>query len=155
MMLYGNKRESYRQVFVDSWEAYRQGRPLAGVMALIVPVILRHPEYQALLASPDAVLDRDFPPEAGQGNPFMHMALHVSLEEFLALDQPAGIAALYARGRQKMAAHALQHVFVECLGEAIWQAQRNAAAPDFAAMLHCVERQLALARRDEDVGKRP
>ena len=152
-MLYGNKRESYRQVFVDSWEAYRQGRPLAGVMALIVPVILRHPEYQALLANPDAVLDRDFPPEAGQSNPFMHMALHVSLAEFLALDQPTGIAALYAKALEKTEAHALQHFFVECLGEAVWQAQRYGAAPDFAAMLDCVRRRLALATPDVDAAK--
>ncbi|MFA7495564.1 MAG: DUF1841 family protein [Acidithiobacillus sp.] len=137
-MLYGSKRETYRQVFLDSWQAYREGRPLAGVQTRIIAVILGHPEYHALLEDAARGLEQDFPPEQGRSNPYMHMSLHVGLLEMLAMDQPAGIVDLFAKARLKQGEEAAEHLFVDCLGEMMWQAQRDGLAPNLTALLDCV-----------------
>ena len=143
-MLYGSKRETYRQVFLDSWRAFRAGRPLEGVQTRIVEIILEHPEYQALLEDAERGLERDFPPEQGQSNPFLHMSLHLGLAEMLAMQQPQGIVPLYALACEKRGKVDAEHLFVDCLGEMMWQAQRQGASPDMAAMLACVRRGLGL-----------
>ncbi|WP_346379940.1 DUF1841 family protein [Acidithiobacillus sp.] len=143
-MLYGTKRETYRQVFLDSWRAYREGRPLEGVQTRIVAVIIRHPEYHALLGEAQQGLEQDFPPEQGRTNPYMHMSLHVGLEEMLALGQPAGIVELFDSARRKLGEAGAEHLFVDCLGEMMWQAQRARRAPEPAALLPCVRRGLGL-----------
>ena len=143
-MLYGTKRETYRQVFLDSWRAYREGRPLEGVQTWIVAVIIRHPEYHALLGEAQQGLEQDFPPEQGRTNPYMHMSLHVGLEEMLALGQPAGIVELFDSARRKLGETGAEHLFVDCLGEMMWQAQRARRAPEPAALLPCVRRGLGL-----------
>lgn len=143
-MLYGSKRETYRQVFLDSWQAFREGRPLEGVQTRIVAVILDHPEYQALLEDAERGLHQDFSPEQGQSNPFLHMSLHVGLAEMLAMNQPQGIVNLYATACEKRGEHDAEHLFVDCMGEMMWQAQRAGVPPDMGTLLACVRRGLAL-----------
>ena len=143
-MLYGSKRETYRQVFLESWLAYREGRPLEGVRARLVAVILRHPEYHGLLADAERGLEQDFPPEQGRSNPYMHMSLHVGLVELLALGQPAGIVDLFDEARRRLGENAAEHLFVDCLGEMMWQAQRAGCAPDMVALLACVRHGLGV-----------
>ena len=144
IMLYGSKRETYRQVFLDSWRAYQEGRPLEGMQTRIVAVILRHPEYHALLSDASHGLEQDFPPEQGRSNPYMHLSLHVGLEEMLALGQPAGIVDLFDSARRKLGETGAEHLFVDCLGEMMWQAQRAGRAPELTALLPCVRRGLGL-----------
>lgn len=98
-----------------------------------------HPEYHALLASPDGA-HRDFPVEAGETNPFLHLAMHLSLEEQISIDQPPGVRSaieqLIARTGDR---HAAMHLAMDCLAEMIWQAQRQQTEPqasDYLACLH-------------------
>jgi hypothetical protein len=61
------------------------------------------------------------------------------VEEQLAIDQPPGLRARYRQLLEKTASeHDARHIIVECLGETVWQAQRNGTAPDAAAYLECV-----------------
>ncbi len=143
-MLYGTKRETYRQIFLDSWQAFREGRPLEGVQTRIVAVILEHPEYHALLENPERGLQQDFSPEGGQSNPFMHLSLHLGLLEMLAMNQPQGIVSLYKTACEKRGTHDAEHLFVDCMGEMMWQTQRAGVTPDLVALLACVRRGLAL-----------
>jgi hypothetical protein len=147
IMLYGTKRETYRQIFLDSWRAYQECRPLEGVQTRIVSVILRHPEYHALLTDVERGLEQDFLPEQGRSNPYMHMSLHVGLEEMLALGEPAGIVDLFDSARRKLGETDAEHLFVDCLGEMMWQAQRAGRAPDLTALLPCVRRSLGLPEK--------
>jgi hypothetical protein len=102
-------------------------------------VILLHPEYHPLLDDRDRNVERDFGPEQGVLNPFLHLSLHLAIEEQLSIDQPPGIALAY----RKLAAtlgdeHHAKHALLECLGETVWNAQRAGAALDGAAYLRCV-----------------
>jgi hypothetical protein len=75
-------------------------------------------------------------------NPFLHLSLHLAVEEQLAIDQPPGISALFRRLTAKTGSeHDAAHLVLECLGETVWQAQRHGTAPDEKIYLECLERQ--------------
>ena len=127
-MFFGQDRRQLREVFFRAWQRHRENLPLEGVEPLIVTVALRHPEYHPLLDDPARAEDRDYLPEAGQTNPFLHLGMHIAIEEQLALDQPHGIRAQYQRLLARLAdEHAVQHHIMECLGEWLWRAGREDA----------------------------
>ena len=140
-MLYGNNRDEIRRVYCAAWDKHRQGLPLEALEQQIVAVVALHPEYHTLLADPDIALSSDYTPEMGQTNPFLHMGMHLAIREQLATDRPAGIVAafgaLMARVRD---AHVAEHHMMECLGAALWQAQRNGLPPDETTYLACLQR---------------
>ena len=139
-MLYGQDRRELRQIYFRAWRKHSTGELLEGAEALIVAVALRHPEYQALLASPESGEERDWHPALGEANPFLHMGLHIAIEEQLALDRPPGIRLHFARlCRQCGDEHAAQHWMMECLGKMLWQAGRDGTPPDTQIYLQCLE----------------
>ena len=140
--MFAPSRNESRRFLIDAWRKYRAGEPLSGLEQLAAQLIAMHPEYHPMLEAPDAYVERDYRPEQGGVNPFLHLSLHLAAAEQLAIDQPPGIAAQYARlCASRGDAHDALHAIVECLGEVIWQAQRTAAPPDTALYLACLERQ--------------
>jgi hypothetical protein len=140
-MFAGDNRESLRAVFFRAWQRHQQGQALEGIERLVVDVALRHPEYHAVLANPDGYRDRDYLPEMGQTNPFLHMAMHISIEEQLSLDQPAGVRNHYRHLLERLPdEHAAQHHMMECLAEMLWQAARHGGTPSEATYLDCLAR---------------
>jgi len=140
-MLYGLDRRALRQVYFHAWRKHGAGEPLEGAEQLIVTVALRHPEYHTLLAQPESGEDRDWQPELGESNPFLHMGLHIAIEEQLMIDQPPGIRLHYAQlCRQHGDEHAAQHRMMECLGEMLWRAGRDGVQPDTQVYLDCLGR---------------
>lgn len=107
----------------------QDGQALTGMEQVVAQVIDLHPEYHHIFSNADNV-DQDFPVEAGQANPFLHMGLHISLHEQLATDRPAGIRDLYQQLRLKFGDHhRCEHEMMDCLAESLWQAQRAGQAP--------------------------
>ena len=103
--------------------------------------IVEHPEYDAILGNLDAALAATYSAEAKQSNPFLHLSMHLSIEEQVSIDQPVGIKAAYQALAQKLgSAHEAHHQIMDCLGHMIWTAQRNNQAPDGAAYVECVKR---------------
>jgi hypothetical protein len=140
--MFAPTRDEARRFLVDAWRKHQAGEPLSGLEKKAAQLIAMHPEYHAVLQSPGAHLERDFRPEHGDINPFLHLSLHLAVAEQLAIDQPTGIVAQYERLRAARGdAHAALHAIVECLGEAIWQAQRMGTGPDAAVYIGCLERQ--------------
>ncbi len=126
-------------MFIGAWEKHREQVPMEPLEQLIAAVIQQHPEYHRYLESPDDVLDRDFTPEGGQTNPFLHMGMHISLQEQISADRPAGISALYRKLTKKTGdPHASEHRMMECLGQVLWEAQRSNRMPDEQAYLACL-----------------
>ncbi|MEW6611750.1 MAG: DUF1841 family protein [Pseudomonadota bacterium] len=144
-MLYGDKRETYREVFFQTWRKYQEQRPLEGIEKLLLPIMTMHPEYHELLAHPERAADRDYPPEMGQTNPFLHMGLHVSIAEQVSIDQPPGIKALYEQACRHFGdVHAAEHAIMECLAETLWQMQRSGSSLDMQGYLNCIRSQSGL-----------
>jgi hypothetical protein len=134
-MIYGNDPSQYRRFFHETWRKYRENAVLEPLESLVAQIIAVHPEYHAMLESPDK-LDQDFTPESGHSNPFLHMGLHIAIQEQLAADRPAGIRVLYQQLMQRHAdPHEIEHRMTECLAETIWEAQRAGGVPDETAYL--------------------
>jgi len=139
--MFAPSREQVRQFFFDAWGKYRAGAPLDGLEKTALDVILLHPEYHAALDAPDRNTDRDFTPEMGQTNPFLHMSLHLAIEEQLSIDQPVGVRTAFdALLRKSADRHAALHAALECLGEMLWRAQRDASPPDGPWYVDCLKR---------------
>jgi hypothetical protein len=129
-------REQVRETFFEAWRKYRAGEPLVGIEALALDVMLLHPEYHEVLSHPERSRDKDYVDES---NPFLHMSLHMALEEQLSIDQPPGIAARFRALLERHGErHAALHQALECLAETVWRAQRERAAPDARAYLDCL-----------------
>jgi len=139
--MFNPSRDEVRRFFSDTWGKYRRGEPLSGLEQTALQVILLHPEYQPVLEDPERSLERDFHPEDGQLNPFLHLSLHLAIEEQLSIDQPRGIRERFEQLIAKTGSeHDAKHVVLECLGETIWEAQRAGAPPDEQAYLECLGR---------------
>jgi hypothetical protein len=138
--MFNPSREQARQFFFDTWRKYRNQEALEGLESVALAVILLHPEYHPLLDEPGRYRDRDYQPDAGAANPFLHLSMHLAIEEQLSVDQPPGIKAEFTRLTLKLGGrHAAFHEVLECLGETLWQAQRNNLAPDALAYLECLK----------------
>ncbi len=95
----------------------------------IAEVIAQHPEYHAILKNPES-LDQDYLPEMGQVNPFLHLSLHLSVQDQLRLDRPQGIQSLFKTLAQRhQDEHSAEHLLIECLAEEIFQATRSGIPP--------------------------
>jgi hypothetical protein len=136
--MFDPSRDQVRDTFFGAWRKYRAGEPLVGIETVALDVILAHPEYHEVLDRPERYRDRDY---LDQPNPFLHMSLHMALEEQLSIDQPRGIAARFqALAERHGDRHRALHEALECLAETVWRAQRDNAPPDGAAYLECLER---------------
>lgn len=137
-------RDEVRRFFFDAWRRHRAGEPLQPLERLAVAVALEHPEYHAVLDDPERHAGRDYFPELGETNPFLHLSMHLAIEEQLAIDQPPGVrrrfeALAAARGSR----HDALHDALECLGEMLWKAGRDSTPPDAALYLACLDRRAA------------
>jgi len=135
-------REEARRFLTDSWAKLRAHATLTDLEQIAAGLIALHPEYHAVLEQPAQHAARDFAPETGDVNPFLHLSLHLAAAEQLAIDQPPGICAEFARIRAARAdEHAALHAVVECLEEVVWHAQRYRTPPDGALYIACLKRQ--------------
>jgi hypothetical protein len=139
--MYAPTRDQARAFLFDTWRKYRAGETLSALERVALDVLVLHPEYHAILDDPDRYADHDYAPELGQINPFLHLSLHLAIEEQLAIDQPPGIRAQFERLRAARGdAHDAKHDLLECLGEMLWQSQRNGTPLDAALYLDCLRR---------------
>ncbi len=151
-MFHDQQREQLRAMYFAAWDKARRGAPLEPLERQLAELIERHPEYHALLARPEVSLEREFTPEGGQSNPFLHLGLHMALIEQVGTDRPPGIRALW----QQLCArhgddHTAEHAMMEVLAETLWQAQREQRAPDETTYLAAL-RGLAGDSRDRQDG---
>ncbi|GAB4296329.1 MAG: hypothetical protein Kow0096_13690 [Thiohalomonadaceae bacterium] len=139
-MLFGNDRTALRRFYLEAWRKLRNNQPLEPLERQVAEVVSEHPEYHALLESEDT-LAQDYTPEMGQSNPFLHLGLHLAIREQLGGDRPAGIVAAYRALLLRLGdPHTVEHHMMECLGQALWEAQRAGRAPDEAAYLACLKK---------------
>jgi hypothetical protein len=115
--------------------------PLTPMESLAAQWIAEHPEYHAELADVDAALAAEYTVEGRRSNPFLHLSMHLTISEQVAIDQPRGIKqAVDLLAARLGSAHEAQHQVMECLGDMIWTSQRSGLPPDGQAYLDCVRR---------------
>ena len=139
--MFNPSRDQARQFLLDAWKKRVESLPATPLETLAADVVALHPEYHALLESGTAALGREWTPEDGATNPFLHLSLHLAIEEQLSIDQPPGLrAAFEARLAKHGDRHAALHDVLDCLGETLWRAQRDRQPPDGVAYLDCIRR---------------
>jgi hypothetical protein len=130
-----------RRFFCGVQRKQRERLPLDAMEAVAAPWVAEHPEYADDLADEAAALARDYRVEDGRSNPFLHLSMHLSIEEQCAIDQPTGIRqAVQLLAARRDGLHAAHHEVMECLGEMIWASQRSGLPPDGEAYLEAVRR---------------
>ena len=134
--MFGNDRNQLRQMYKNAWDKLQQQQILTPLEIQITDVIKEHPEYHDFVNQ----LDKDFLPELGQTNPFLHMGLHLGLREQLATNRPTGITDIYKQlVKIKGSSHDAEHSMIECLAEAMWSAQTNNTPPDESRYLQSLK----------------
>ncbi len=138
--MFNPSRNQVRSFFCGAWRKHRERSILEGAEVTAVDLILRHPEYHALLDSPEEALGKEFTPEGGESNPFLHLSLHLAIVEQVSIDQPPGIRSIFNTLRSRLDEHDAEHAILECLGETIWRAQRLGGTMDAEHYLDCLQR---------------
>jgi len=141
-LLFNPSRDEARNFLFESWRKRRAGELLTPLEDLAAQLIGKHPEYFAVLEDPERHQGKDYQPEQGATNPFLHLMMHLTIEEQISIDQPPGIRSHFARLTSKFGSeHDAQHHMMECLSEMIWQAQRDRTQPDATVYFACLEQQ--------------
>ncbi len=134
-------QQDVRRFFCATAAKRRSSAPLTPMEALAADWIAEHPEYDADLADEAAALAAVYEVEAGRTNPFLHLSMHLSITEQVAIDQPSGIRqAFELLAARRGSAHEAQHEVMECLGEMIWESQRSGLPPDGVRYIDFVRR---------------
>jgi len=122
---------AHRQVFWDAWDRARKGLPLDAMQVRIARVIEMHPEYHPFFDDLESFLEKDFQANDGT-NPYLHMSLHLALEEQIATRQPpeAGEALEHLMQSRGLSRHEALHPLLELLAEVVYFAQREGREPD-------------------------
>ncbi len=132
-----DNRDTLRNQFYSAWENHQKKLILSPLENQLVDVIQQHPEYQTIFSQKEKYIDKNFDVTRGEINPFMHMSLHLALQEQLSTHRPQGVNDIYNQLCQKHGnPHEAQHQIMEIIGDMIWLAQRENKAPDETVYLH-------------------
>lgn len=139
--MFAPSQNDVRRFFCATHAKRRDGAPLTPMEALAADWIAEHPEYHAELDDVNAALAAVYDVETGRTNPFLHLSMHLTITEQVAIDQPRGIKqAFELLAARHGSAHEAHHEVMECLGEMIWASQRSGLPPDGERYLECVRR---------------
>ena len=144
--MFSPSRDQARDFLFEAWRKYNareSHNPLSALETIAVGIIGRHPEYHLLLEQRNHFADRDYAPEFGETNPFLHLSMHLAIQEQIAIDQPRGIKAAHQKLTAKLGSDLdAEHEIMDCLAEMIWQAQHAKSAPSAEIYLKCLETKL-------------
>jgi len=129
-----------RRFFCGVYTKARAGQTLDAIETLASGWIDEHPEYHPALADLEAALRSMADAVEGQGNPFLHLSMHLSISEQCSIDQPRGIRqAVELLTHRQNSLHDAHHAAMDCLGKMVWESQRAGRPPDGDAYIGCVQ----------------
>ena len=135
-----HSREQLRAVYRQAWSRHLAGLPLQPLEGQLVDLIEAHPEYQPLFAT-DGIVQSEFDAAGAQGNPYLHLALHMALREQIGTDRPAGVTLIHRRLSTRLGdAHTAEHRMMEVLAETLSEAQRSGLPPQESHYLERLRR---------------
>jgi hypothetical protein len=139
--MFAPTQHDVRRFFCETFRKERAGEPLTPMEAMAADWISQHPEYHPDLADAQAAVAASYEVEDGRTNPFLHLAMHLSISEQTGVDQPRGIRqATELLARRLGSLHQAHHEVMECLGQMLWASQRSGLPPDGEAYIDCVRR---------------
>jgi hypothetical protein len=141
LMLIQPSQADVRRFFCGVYAKAQTLAPLEPMEMLVSQWIGEHPEYHAALADVDAALSSMHTVDPHKENPFLHLAMHLSISEQCSIDQPRGIRQSMELLTHKLnSLHDAHHQAMECLGSMVYESQKAGRMPDGEAYIACVQR---------------
>jgi Domain of unknown function (DUF1841) len=142
--MFNPTQSQVREFFCATWQKHQTHSVMTPLEIIAADWINFHPEYHEQLADLQGSLNAQYPVEAGNSNPFLHLSMHLTIAEQISIDQPTGIKLINDQlCAQYGNAHDAAHAIMECLGQMIWQSQRTGSPPDGQAYLDNLKRQIS------------
>lgn len=124
-MMFTNNRDAYRKAFATVWQKHQKNISLDPQELQLLQVMLLHPEYESIYS--EATQAQEYSLEE---NPYIHLSLHLTLREQIALNRPKGMTEIYnALMQQENNAHTCEHEMMNVLANLLWQAQQSGNMP--------------------------
>jgi hypothetical protein len=140
-MLIQPSQADVRRFFCAVHAKAQSGQPLEAIEVLAQLWIAEHPEFHAALSDLDTALRTMQDADPNVSNPFLHLAMHLSISEQCSIDQPRGIRqAVELLCARRDSLHEAHHATMEALGRMIWDSQRSGRPPDGQAYIDAVQR---------------
>ena len=134
--MFTSDRSKQRQYLKQAWEKYTSQEQLEPLELQLSKIVEQHPEYQNLIKN----LDSEYFPEQGNTNPYLHINLHLTLQDQITMDQPKGIRDIHSQLIVKIKdAHEVEHMMMEHIAEMIFNAQKNNAAFDLDGYIQALK----------------
>ena len=123
-MFYSQNLKEMRQFYLNTWNK-KHNQSLSDLEKKIIHVLEMHPEYQKYICA--EYLESTFEKK----NPFLHLGLHLAIQEQIQTNRPIGIQSVYLKLTQKYSnQHDVEHIMMEVLQFFVWEAQQQNKAPD-------------------------
>ena len=140
--MFNPSQEDVRRFFCAAFSKARSGAPMDAIEVLAAQWIDEHPQYHDDLSDVEQALASMHQSDDSRSNPFLHLAMHLSISEQCSIDQPRGIRqAVELLAQKRNSLHQAHHATMDCLGSMLWESQRAGRPPDGDMYLSCVQRQ--------------
>ena len=148
--MYDVNTHDVRRFFADVWRQRFTPLQLDAVQQKALRILEAHQEYADYLENIEDYLDTEWKPEGGRENPFLHLSLHLSIQEQAAIDQPPGIRAIHQTlcARHNGDWVRAEHHMMEALAETIWEAQRYGRGLDVNAYMTRLRKAIGLGQEE-------
>ena len=134
-------QQDVRRFFCETYRKLHAKEIFTPLEAIASDWIQQHSEYDEVLSNLDTALHANYSMEQGNSNPFLHLSMHLSIAEQIAVDQPRGVRAAFEMLASKLnSQHEAHHEIMECLGTMIWNSQRNGLPPDGEAYIEALRK---------------
>lgn len=149
--MYDVNTQDVRLFFAYVWKHRFMPMQLDALQQKALRILEVHQEYAHYLERIEQYLDKTWTPEDGQENPFLHLSLHLSIQEQVAINQPFGIREIHQRLCAKYQDDWVraEHDMMEALAETVWEAQRFGRGLDVNAYITRLRRLLSLGQEDQ------
>ena len=114
--MYNLSIKQIRNFFILTLKKYKKNIILTNIEILALKWIFKHPEYKKDLFS----LNINFRYKYTE-NPFLHLSMHLAIEEQILINQPFGIKFLYQKFSKKKNCHNTSHEIMDCIEQLIWE----------------------------------
>jgi len=130
--MFSHDRNTLRNFYLETLEKVKNKNILTPLESQVAEILLAHPEYLKSLED-IKILEKDFSVELGEINPFLHLGLHMGLQEQVLTNRPEGIKTIYQDLLKKYPnkhPHEIQHLMMDQLAEILWLSQKYQSNPD-------------------------
>jgi hypothetical protein len=139
--MFNPSQQDVRRFLCATYKKQQAKEILSPLEAIASDWIEQHPEYAKVLSDIEVAINADYSVEGGQTNPFLHLSMHLTIAEQVKVDQPRGVKmAFELLNRKHNSIHEAHHIMMECLGEMIWNSQRQGLPPDGQAYVESLKK---------------